>query len=58
MAKSKDVILVDLYNEQEVRMVLNYLRKKQLRVRDRERKIADNKNHQRKIAEKYGKVVA
>lgn len=27
MAKTRDMVLVDLYNKQEVRMVLNYLRK-------------------------------
>lgn len=52
--KSKDVILVDLYNAEEVRMVLNYLRKKQLRVRDRERKAEDNAEHLAKIAMKRG----
>lgn len=52
--KSKDVILVDLYNKQDVEMVLNYLRKKQMRVRDRERKAEDNREHLRKI----GKAVA
>ena len=50
--KSKDVILVDLYNAEEVRMVLNYLRKKQMRVRDRERKAEDNREHLRKLREK------
>lgn len=58
MSKTKDMVLVDLYNAEEVRMVLEHLREKTRRVADRERKIADNKNHQRKIAEKYGKVVA
>ena len=50
--KSKDVILVDLYNAEEVRMVLDHLRKKQLRVRDRERKAEDNAEHLRKLREK------
>lgn len=52
--KSKDVILVDLYNAEEVRMVLNHLRKKQMRQRDRERKAEDNAEHLAKIAMKKG----
>lgn len=43
--KSKDVILVDLYNKQEVRMVLDHLRKKTRRVADRERKQACAEKH-------------
>ena len=54
MAKTKDMVLVDLYNRQDVAMVLAYLRKKQMRQRDRERKAEDNAEHLRKI----GKVVA
>ena len=52
--KTKDVLLVELYDREEVRMVLTYLRKKQMRQRDLERKQRDNREHLRKI----GKAVA
>lgn len=52
--KTKDVVLVELYDAEEVRIVTEYLRKKQMRQRDRERKIADNREHLAKIAMKRG----
>ena len=52
MSKNKDVVLVELYDAEEVRMVTEHLRKKQMRVADRERKQADNLIHRRKIAQK------
>ncbi len=54
MTKSKDVVLVELYDAEEVRMVTDYLRKKQMRMIDRERKMADNAEHLAKIAMKKG----
>jgi len=52
VSKNKDVVLVELYDAEEVRMVTEHLRKKQMRVADRERKQADNLIHRRKIAQK------
>ena len=45
MSKTKDMVLVDLYNAEEVRMVLEHLRKKTRRVADRERKKACAEKH-------------
>lgn len=54
MSKTKDEIFVELYNRQDVEMVLNYLRKKQMRQHDRKRKAEDNAEHLAKIAMKKG----
>ena len=58
MCKTKDVVLVELYDAEEVRMVTEWLTAKMRRVADRQRKQDDNRNHLRKIAEKYGRSVA
>ena len=49
MAKSKDVVLVELYDAETVRIVTEYLEAKQHRKNDLERKDTDRKNHLRKI---------
>ena len=54
MSKTKDMVFVEMYDRQDVEMVLNYLRKKQMRMIDRERKMADNAEHLAKIAMKKG----
>ena len=54
MEKTRDQIYVELYDAEDVRMVTEYLRKKQMRIRDRERKMADNAEHLAKIAMKKG----
>jgi len=62
MAKTKDMILVELYDAEIVRMVTAHLEAKLCRKNDLERKDTDRKNHLRKIAlkrmEKYGRSVA
>ena len=45
MSKTKDMVLVELYDREEVAMVLNYLRKKQMRQHDRKRKQACAEKH-------------
>ena len=54
MAKSKDVIYVEMYDAEEVRIVTEWLTAKMRRVTDRQRKAKDNAEHLRKI----GKVGA
>ena len=52
--KTKDMVLVELYDREEVRMVTEFLERKTRRVADRERKAADNMEHLAKIAMKKG----
>ena len=49
MCKTKDVVLVELYDAEEVRIVTEWLTAKMRRVTDRERKAKDNAEHLRKI---------
>ena len=56
MAKTKDMILVELYDAEIVRMVTEHLTAKYRRKADLERKDAYNKEHLRKLAEKRGAI--
>lgn len=52
MAKTKDMILVELYDAEIVRMVTAHLEAKLRRKNDLERKDTERKNHLRKITQK------
>lgn len=54
MSKTKDMVLVDIYNAEIVRMVTDHLTAKQNRRMDLERKQRDNREHLAKIAMKKG----
>lgn len=62
MAKTKDVVLVEIYDREIVELVTAYLEAKLRRKNDLERKDTDRRNHLRKNAlkrmEKYGRSVA
>lgn len=52
MAKTKDQILVEIYDAETMRIITEYLTAKQNRRADLERKDHDRKGHLRKIAER------
>lgn len=62
MAKTKDVVLVEIYDREIVELVTAHLEAKLRRKNDLERKDTDRRNHLRKNAlkrmEKYGRSVA
>ena len=49
MAKTKDVVLVEIYDREIVELVTAHLEAKLRRKNDLERKDTDRKNHLRKI---------
>lgn len=52
MEKSKDVVLVEIYDREFAEIVTAHLEAKLRRKADLERKDTDRKNHLRKIAER------
>ena len=52
MAKTKDVVLVEIYDREFAEIVTAHLKAKLRRKNDLERKDTDRKNHLRKIAER------
>lgn len=62
MAKTKDVVLVEIYDREFAEIVTAHLTAKYRRKADLERKDTNRMNHLRKIAlkrmEKYGRSVA
>ena len=55
---SKDELFVELYNAEDVAIITEYLNRKFKHEVRRSRKIADNKEHLRKLAEKRGVAYA
>lgn len=55
MAKTKDVVLVEIYDREIVELVTAHLEAKLRRRNDLERKDTDRRNHLRKIALKAQK---
>ena len=54
MAKTKDVVLVEIYDREFAEIVTAHLTAKLRRKNDRERKAEDNREHLAKIAMKRG----
>ena len=52
MAKTKDIILMEIYDREFAEIVTAHLEAKLRRKNDLERKDTDRKNHLRKIAER------